>query len=33
MSARGLLNLLKELRKKEIKCEDCRAFYLFFAIS
>ena len=32
MSAHLLLNLLKELRKK-IKCEACRAFYLFFATS
>ena len=30
MSAHVLLNLLNELRK-EIKCEACRAFYLFFA--
>ena len=31
MSAHVLLNLLNELRKrgKEIKCEACRAFYLF----
>ena len=29
MSARVLLNLLNELGKK-IKCEACRAFYLFF---
>ena len=33
MSAHVLLNLLNELRKKEIKCEACRAFYLFFATS
>ena len=37
MSARVLLNLLNELGKKEIKCEikceACRAFYLFFATS
>ena len=32
MSAHVLLNLLNELGKK-IKCEDCRAFYLFFATS
>ena len=32
MSAHVLLNLLNEL-KKEIKCEACRAFYLFFATS
>ena len=32
MSAPVLLNLLKELRK-EIKCEACRAFYLFIATS
>ena len=32
MSAHVLLNLLHELGK-EIKCEDCRAFYLFFATS
>ena len=31
MSAHVLLNLLNEL--KEIKCEACRAFYLFFATS
>ena len=30
MSAHVLLNLLNDLRK-EIKCEACRAFYLFFA--
>ena len=30
MSAHVLLNLLNELR---IKCESCRAFYLFFATS
>ena len=29
MSAHVLLNLLSELGK-EIKCEACRAFYLFF---
>ena len=29
MSARGLLNVIKALGKK-IKCEACRAFYLFF---
>ena len=33
MSAHVLLNLLNELGKKEIKCEACRAFYLFFATS
>ena len=32
MSAHVLLNLLNKLRK-EIKCEACRAFYLFFATS
>ena len=32
MSAHVLLNLLNELRK-DIKCEACRAFYLFFATS
>ena len=32
MSAHVLLNLLNELGK-EIKCEACRAFYLFFATS
>ena len=32
MSANVLLNLLNELGK-EIKCEACRAFYLFFAMS
>ena len=31
MSAHASLNLLNELRKKEIKCEVCLAFYLFFA--
>ena len=31
MSAHVLLNLLNKLGKKEIKCEACRAFYLFFA--
>ena len=30
MSANVILNLLNELGK-EIKCEACRAFYLFFA--
>ena len=29
MSAHVLLNLLNEVGKKEIKCEACRAFYLF----
>ena len=29
MSAHALLNLLNELRK-EIKCEACRTFYLFY---
>ena len=29
MSTHVLLNLLSELRK-EIKCEACRAFYLFY---
>ena len=37
MSAHVLLNLLNELRKRDkmlgIKCEACRAFYLFFATS
>ena len=32
MSAHVLLNLLNELGK-EIKCEACQAFYLFFAAS
>ena len=32
MSAHVLFNLLNELGKK-IKCEACRAFYLFFATS
>ena len=32
MTAHVLLNLLKEFRK-EIECEACRAFYLFFATS
>ena len=32
MSAHALLNLLNALGK-EIKCEACRAFYLFFATS
>ena len=32
MSAHALFNLLKELGK-EITCEACRAFYLFFATS
>ena len=32
MSAHVLLNLLNELGKV-IKCEACRAFYLFFATS
>ena len=30
LTAHVLLNLLNELGK-EIKCEACRAFYLFFA--
>ena len=33
MSAPVLLNLLNELRERDIKCEACRAFYLFFATS
>ena len=33
MSVHVLLNLLNELGKKGIKCEACRAFYLFFATS
>ena len=33
MSAHVLLNLLNELEKKKVKCEACRAFYLFFAMS
>ena len=33
MSAHVLLNLLKTSWEKEIKCEACRAFYLFFASS
>ena len=32
MSAHVLLNLFNEVGKK-IKCEACRAFYLFFATS
>ena len=32
MSAHVLLDLLNELGK-EIKCEACRVFYLFFATS
>ena len=32
MSVPVLLNLLNELRK-EIKCEACPVFYLFFATS
>ena len=32
MSAHVLLNLLNKLGK-EIKCEACRAFYLFFETS
>ena len=28
-----VLNLLNKLGGKEIKCEACRAFYLFFATS
>ena len=32
MSAHVLLNLLSELSKR-VKCEACRAFYLFFATS
>ena len=32
MSAHVLLNLLNKL-EKEIKCEACRTFYLFFATS
>ena len=32
MSAHALLNLSSKLGK-EIKCEACRAFYLFFAMS
>ena len=32
MSAHVLLNFLNEWGK-EIKCEACRAFYLFFATS
>ena len=33
MSAHVLLNLLNKLKKKEIKCEACRAFYHLFATS
>ena len=43
MSAHVLLNLLNELRKRDkmrglpsilsLKCEACRAFYLFFTTS
>ena len=29
MSAHVLLNLLNQLGGKEMKCEACRAFYLF----
>ena len=32
MSAHVLLNLINELGK-EIKCEACQSFYLFFATS
>ena len=32
MSAHGLLNLLNGLGNRD-KCEACRAFYLFFAMS
>ena len=32
MSAPVLLNLLKKLGK-DLKCEACKAFYLFFASS
>ena len=32
MRAHVLLNLLNEL-EKAIKCEDCRAFYLYYATS
>ena len=32
MSAHVLLNFLNDLGK-EMKCEACRAFYLFFATS
>ena len=32
MSAHVLLNLLNKLGK-EIKCEACRVFYIFFAMS
>ena len=33
MSAHVLLNLLQNELGKVIKCEACRAFYLFFATS
>ena len=33
MSARVLLNFFLTSWGKEIKCEACRAFYLFFATS
>ena len=33
MSAHVLLNLLNKFGKKEIKCEACQAFYLFFSSS
>ena len=33
MSAHVLLSLLNELGKREIKCEACQEFYLFFATS
>ena len=32
MNAQELLNILKELRKRD-KCEACQAFYIFFAMS
>ena len=33
MSAHVLLNSLKVLTKREIKCKACQAFYLFLAMS
>ena len=33
MSAHVLFILLNKLGEKEIKCEACRAFYIFFAAS
>ena len=33
MSAHVLLDYIKRVGEKEIKCEACRAFYRFFATS